>query len=190
MRAWRIAAVLLACLLLPALARAEELTPEKIADIKKLFVVSKADAAMQEVIDASVAQGRIFAERQGVKLTPETQKIMDKVMRDLYTEKILGPGGAMDQLIPAYAKTFTHEEIRQYLAFYETPLGRKIADTTPQLTKSESDIFTGVALGIMAEFPTRLVAAFKEHGLLPKQSQTPDQAPAQTPGQPPAPDAR
>ncbi len=178
MREWKIAAVLLACLLLPALARADDLTPEKTADIKKLFIVSKSDAAMQEIIDASLAQGRLIAAQQGIKLTPETQRIMDKVMRDLYTEKLLGPGGALDQLIPVYARTFTHEEIRQYLAFYETPLGRKIAESTPQLTKSESDIFSDVALGIMAEFPPRLLSALKNKGQAKPQQQAPGTPPA------------
>jgi len=177
MRQWKIAAALLACLLLPALARADDLTPEKIADIKKLFVVSKSDAAMQEIIDASLVQGRLIATREGVKLTPETQRIMDKVMRDLYTEKLLGPGGTLDQLIPVYGRTFTHEEIRQYLAFYETPLGKKIAESTPQLTKSESDIFNGVAMSIITEFPARLIPALKGEGQA-KPQQAPETPPA------------
>jgi len=169
----RLAAVLLACLLLPALARADELTPEKTADIKKLFVVSKIDAAMQEVIGASVLQGRLMAERQGIKLTPEVQTVMDAVMHDLYTERILGPGGLLDQLVPVYADIFTHEEIREYLRFYDTPLGKKIADTTPLVTKREGDIFTGIALNMTVEFPQRLLKALKDKGLLQPKPQTP-----------------
>jgi hypothetical protein len=37
--------------------------------------------------------------------------------------------------IPVYDKYYTHDEIRQLIAFYETPLGRKVVEVTPPLTQ-------------------------------------------------------
>jgi hypothetical protein len=37
----------------------------------------------------------------------------------------------MDRTVPIYAKYFTHDEIKELLAFYGTPLGQKVIATLP-----------------------------------------------------------
>jgi len=37
----------------------------------------------------------------------------------------------IDMIVPIYAKYFTHDEIKQLLAFYRTPLGQKVIATLP-----------------------------------------------------------
>lgn len=38
-----------------------------------------------------------------------------------------------DMVVPIYAEYFTHEEIKQLLAFYDTPLGQKVIATLPAI---------------------------------------------------------
>jgi hypothetical protein len=37
--------------------------------------------------------------------------------------------------VPAYSKYYTHDEIKQLIAFYETPLGRRVVEVTPSITQ-------------------------------------------------------
>jgi hypothetical protein len=37
--------------------------------------------------------------------------------------------------IPAYNKFYTHDEIKQLIAFYESPIGRKMVEVTPLLAQ-------------------------------------------------------
>lgn len=166
--------LLLACLLLPALAHADELTPQKAADIRKLFIVSKFDASCQDVIGLSLMQARMLAEQKGAKLTPEVQEVLDSELNALYQEMVFGTGGFLDQLVPVYAEMFTHEEIREYLKFYETPLGKKIAETTPQATSKASTILLGLTLKMSGELPERIAGALQRKGLLPAQQNSPN----------------
>ena len=43
------------------------------------------------------------------------------------------PGEMIDMVVPIYAKYFTHDEIKQLLAFYRTPLGEKLIATLPAI---------------------------------------------------------
>ena len=40
----------------------------------------------------------------------------------------------MDAAVAVYDKHFTHEEIKQLITFYQTPVGQKIASALPQIT--------------------------------------------------------
>ncbi|MDT0644280.1 DUF2059 domain-containing protein [Zunongwangia sp. F363] len=50
-------------------------------------------------------------------------------MDDLYT-----------QIAQVYVENFTEEEIDEILAFYDTPVGKKMVETTPELTKKGMEI--------------------------------------------------
>jgi len=158
-------ALLLACLLLPTAAFADELTPQKAADIKKLFAISKMDATVSDLIDLQISQGTAMAERDGTPTTPEVKRVVETELRSLFKEKIMGPGGAFDQLVPIYSTMFTHKEIKQYIAFFKTPLGRKVAATEAKASTQVSLVFLGAMAKAEEEMPERLKAAMQREGL-------------------------
>lgn len=45
------------------------------------------------------------------------------------------PDELMKAILPIYDKHFSHQEIRQLIAFYESPLGRKISTTLPEIQR-------------------------------------------------------
>jgi hypothetical protein len=45
----------------------------------------------------------------------------------------------MNMILPIYDKHFTHQEIRQLITFYESPLGRKISTTLPEIQQESVD---------------------------------------------------
>ena len=53
--------------------------------------------------------------------------------------------------VPIYAKHFTHDEIKQLLAFYRTPLGQKMIATLPTIIQESGVVFGewGKNLGLL-----------------------------------------
>ena len=48
--------------------------------------------------------------------------------------------GLMEQNAKAYADTFSVDELKQIVAFYQTDLGRKMADKQPALARAQGEI--------------------------------------------------
>lgn len=58
--------------------------------------------------------------------------VIETELISLLSEKIPEPGGLLEMTIPIYGKHFTHAEIRELLAFYETPIGKKAVRVLPE----------------------------------------------------------
>lgn len=56
------------------------------------------------------------------------KKELNEVMDEMYVDMAI-----------MYAEEFTHDEIKEILAFYETPVGKKIQETMPELTDRAMD---------------------------------------------------
>ena len=54
----------------------------------------------------------------------------------------------INQIIPIYEKYFTNEEIKQLIAFYQTPLGKKTISVLPQIYQESYEV--GKKYGIAA----------------------------------------
>ncbi|MEH2163945.1 MAG: DUF2059 domain-containing protein [Nostoc sp.] len=50
----------------------------------------------------------------------------------------LKPDDLVNEIIPLYKKYFTNEEIKQLIAFYETPVGQKAITTLPQIVQDSN----------------------------------------------------
>jgi hypothetical protein len=70
-----------------------------------------------------------------------SKKIVKKLKRQLRAEierNIQAPGGLMDYIISIYNSHFTYQEIRDWLLFYESPLGKKINSTMPSVMEESN----------------------------------------------------
>ena len=54
-------------------------------------------------------------------------------------------------LVPVYKKHFTPEEIKAILAFYETPVGKKLAEQSPLITVETMQLTQQWAMGLMGK---------------------------------------
>ncbi|MDZ8068856.1 MAG: DUF2059 domain-containing protein [Nostoc sp. DedQUE08] len=54
----------------------------------------------------------------------------------------------VNEIIPIYNKYFTNEEIKQIIAFYQTPLGQKTITVIPQITQESTAV--GIRYGKVA----------------------------------------
>jgi hypothetical protein len=61
--------------------------------------------------------------------------VPDQFWQDFSVEfkRQASPDELMKAILPIYDKHFSHREIRQLIAFYQSPLGRKISTTLPEI---------------------------------------------------------
>jgi hypothetical protein len=57
------------------------------------------------------------------------QKFWDDVQKEF------NPEAMIQLIIPIYEKHLTHDDVRGLIAFYQSPLGRKMTAVTPQITQ-------------------------------------------------------
>ena len=56
--------------------------------------------------------------------------------------------GLIKQLIPIYKKHFTKEEVKAIIAFYESPIGKKLASQTPLISLESMQVSQTWAKGL------------------------------------------
>lgn len=66
---------------------------------------------------------------------PKVAKDFDDVAPLLVQEMTASKGELVNQISGVYARTFDKAELRQYVAFYRTPAGVKLAASTPALSQ-------------------------------------------------------
>ncbi len=67
----------------------------------------------------------------------------------------------VNRMMPIYDKYLTHEEIKALIAFYQTPVGQRLLEVTPQLTQESFEVggkwgqetARDVLAELQAEFP-------------------------------------
>jgi len=94
----------------------------KRADIKRMMEVTGAGELGIQVMNQMIA-----AFKQG------NMDIPDKFWENFMAE--VDPNELIEMSIPSYEKRFTHDEIKQLLEFYETPLGKKLIETQPAIVQ-------------------------------------------------------
>jgi hypothetical protein len=108
---------------------------EKIKNIRELLNVTGvkaiSDQMMTQMLDSMKTQ-----------FPQVPAKVWDAFKAELNTDEML------NQLIPIYSKYYTNDEIKQMIAFYETPLGKKTIAVLPQITRESTAI--GQQYGIAA----------------------------------------
>ena len=91
-------------------------------DIITLLKITGTDKLAEQVMDAMVPQFQ--------QLVPDIPiAFWDKFREKLDIDSLL------NACIPAYDKYYTHDEIKQLLAFYQSPLGKRMIEITPLLTQ-------------------------------------------------------
>jgi hypothetical protein len=71
-------------------------------------------------------------------------------------------------MIAIYDKHFTHQDIRDLLSFYQTPIGKKAILVLPQV--ANEGMLTGQRWGqsLGPELDKRIIPALKREGLIPQ----------------------
>jgi hypothetical protein len=140
MKTIRFRGAALALFLTVALAGHAQATPASRASLQALFQLLHADTMVDGVYGAmQKSMSQMFAQdaRQRGE-SPARQRIEAKAMEDMmglvraeYNWGVMEP-----DMIDAYQKTFTEEEVTGMINFYSTPVGQATITKIPQLTQT------------------------------------------------------
>jgi len=145
--------------------QAEELTPQKRADILSLMQMTGsvdlgaqlADAFLQSLFSSLRAAHPEISE---IALTATRREISK-----LFREKAEEPGGLMDRMIPVYNRYWTHAEVKELTAFYRSELGQKAIHTMPKMLGESTALGQEWGKELMPELLRRIQEIFKQEGI-------------------------
>lgn len=115
-------------------AFAEELTPAKEADIKKLLGVTRAWDTGLQFMNTILQQMARQARSLRSDIPDRFFEILNQEINILFKEKTTERGGLIDQMVAIYSKYYIHKEIKGLLEFYQTELGKKTIKVLPKVT--------------------------------------------------------
>lgn len=140
----------------------EQAVPSELeADIERLMEVTKAADMGRQFGDLMAQQ---MVQLTGVD-TPESVARCRVIAAETITE-LLSDGSLLDELVPIYARHFTHQDVRNMIAFYETPLGRKMLEVTPRIMQESMQLGQQWALRVMPGVQEKVTARLKAEGLI------------------------
>ena len=122
-------------------------------------------SGLQQMTEQMVPSLEAQAKAGGTTLPADFRKRFDAVLLEVvpYAEQ---SSWAAD----VYARNFTSSELKDLIAFYRTPLGRKLASRLPT-------IMGDVGKRVSEIMPQRLPAALQRHGLIPGAAAQPQAKP-------------
>ena len=152
----------LSLLLLALPCHADDLTPEKKADIEKLIQMTGAMAVARQIGETMTSQvtAAIRAQRPDIppQLLDAVGQEINGVVRD-NLPALLAPVEAL------YHRHFTHEELKQVIAFYETDVGRKMIHELPLLLKESMAVGSAWGQSLGPQIESRIRERFKAQGV-------------------------
>lgn len=156
---------LLLLMLCPLHSHADELTAQKRDDIKKLMVTTGGTKVAIQFAGA-ISQNLAKALKAARPDIPERVfTVINGELITLLEERMNAPGGMVDQMIPVYDKYFTHPEIRELLAFYQTNIGRKAIDVLPKIVGESMAIGQTWGQSLGPEINRRVEAILKKENI-------------------------
>jgi hypothetical protein len=159
----RVALVIAAMLALaaaPTIAQETELAPEHLAlarkyvdltDKSEIYVVSLVETAMQTM------QTII---KQNPNIVEPVDAAISKTLEGYKERK----GELLDQFARVYALNFTMDELQAIVAFYESPVGQKLATANASLNESLQRVMQVFEANLRTEFFAKVRAELKASG--------------------------
>lgn len=121
---------LLALALLAAPVRADDLTPQKRADIEQLLVTTGSMALGRQMAQSVIASSIQELRRARPDIPPQVLDLLPGEVMATFDENV---GALQGEMVLLYHKYFTGPEIQELLRFYSTDVGRKTIQVLPPL---------------------------------------------------------
>jgi hypothetical protein len=134
-------------------------------DIERLLEIT--GASQMGVQMATMISGQILDSlSKGADIPPKAIEVAKDVLNQEFKKAFEGPEGLTALIVAVYAKHFSHAEVRDLLAFYETPLGRKMISVTPAIFQESAAAGQGWAERNMARINAAVEARLRAEGFI------------------------
>ena len=135
--------------------------PELHADIERLMEVTKA-----------ADMGRRMGDMMALRIVQMTRVYRPeaiarcRVLAAEMVKELLTDDKLMDEVIPIYARHFTHADVRGMIDFYDTPLGKKTIEAMPSLMQESMQASQRWAQQVMPGLQEKITARLKAEGVI------------------------
>lgn len=143
----------------------ESLTAEKRDDTKKLLQVTGGLKVGQAMSEAVVKQMSEAIKKARPDIPPQIFEVLADEVNKTIAEEMSVKGGLIDLMVLLYHKYFTHDEIKELLAFYQTPLGKKAGSLAPVMSQEGLVIGQRWGESLGPKIAERIKARFKQEGI-------------------------
>lgn len=106
-----------------------EVTPEQLALARAVIDFTGAGASFDNVVPQLLLEARSVV----LRTRPGVQSDLDTVIIELDKEFQPKRDELLNEIARIYAENFTEDELKEITAFYRSPTGRKLTETTPQI---------------------------------------------------------
>jgi hypothetical protein len=142
----------------PALS--QEISPEQLALARKYVDLTNKGQLYEAIAAMTAAQASQLLTQQNPDLALVIDETIGKVL-----ETRRGKSDALfNEVARIYAVMYTADELNQIIAFYETPVGQKLATNAQQVNTDTAKILTVFTQNFGTEFVREVKAKLKEAG--------------------------
>ncbi len=141
-------------------AISQELAPDHVALARKY--VDLTDQA--SIYELSLLQSGINTMQTLVTQNPEIEDALDEAIGLTIKEYADDKDSLMNQFARVYASRFTMEELQQIVDFYETDVGRKLAENNAEINKELQAVLGVFEKNLRVEFFAKVRAKLREKG--------------------------
>lgn len=142
---------------------------QEISQAKRLLIdrlLEQSGQSSQDVAKqmggATVVQMANVLKKAQVQVTQKHISVMQEVVSDVIDSEL---DGFFDRMYPIYDKHFSEEDLRNVVAFYDTPTGKRLVSATPALMQDTMVLAQQWANDIQPVIQNRLTTRFREEGL-------------------------
>lgn len=132
------------------------------ADINKLLKMTGSEDLGLQMAMAMSNQIIDAMSKEDPGLSPRVIEMVKEEINRVYVEEM---PSLMAEIVPIYAKHFTHDEVKSLIAFYETPVGRKSTQVMPAILNECMKAGEAWGEGLAPKLLPRLESRIKEEGL-------------------------
>jgi hypothetical protein len=159
---WLGAAVLSLAMLATAVpAFAQEVSPDQLALARKYVdLTDKVD-----IFGTTIATTAAQTLNQILRLNPTDGQQATDTVTDVVKEYKSQRPQLMDQVARIYAEHFTTDELQQYVTFYSSPAGQKLATSNFTINQQLQRVMEVFTLNLKTEFYAKVRAELKAKGV-------------------------
>ena len=126
------ASVAMVAITLTVAANAQQPSAASMSVARELITITGATALFSPLIAGVVEQAKVLFLQQDPSLGKDLNDISTKIRADLQPRF----GELTEEVARLYATNFTEQELKEVLAFYKTPSGKKLLNEQPKIVDS------------------------------------------------------
>jgi hypothetical protein len=138
---------------------------EKLADARRLLEMVRGQSLFQQSSSSAFYQTVASIKKLQPDIPEKYLVVIEDEVKRVIQEGMTIDGGLLDALASLYGKHFTHEEIKEMIAFYQTDAGEKAIRVSPVLMQEvqQTTVRWGAALDPVIQ--QRVIDRLKAEGV-------------------------